>query len=140
MQITAIAGSGSAPTCAVVNLSADRALSNSLWDHPEKQEENKMKPTSKNFTASAAALFTFALFVTTAPTARADDYCITGGAQAAHGCGYQTMETCQAAASGIGGSCSLSASSRKSSDSMAYQPKQPRSKSELQSRKERNGQ
>ena len=61
-----------------------------------------MKPASKNFAASAAALFTFALFVMTAPTARADDYCITNGAQVANGCGYPTMEACQARSSGIG--------------------------------------
>jgi hypothetical protein len=98
-----------------------------------------MKPTSKKFTASAATLFTFAVFVMTAPTARADDYCITNGAQAAHGCGYQTMEACQAASAGIGGSCSLSSSSKKPSDSLAYQPKQPHSRSELRSRKEPAG-
>jgi hypothetical protein len=101
-----------------------------------------MIPTSKKFTASAATLFTFALLVMTAPTARADDYCITNGAQAAHGCGYPNMETCRAASAGIGGSCSLSSSSKSSSDaknasdSLAYQPKQPHSRSELRSRKE----
>jgi len=110
-----------------------------------------MKPTSKKFTASAATLFTFALLVMTAPTARADDYCITNGAQAAHGCGYPSMETCRAASAGIGGSCSLSSSSKSSSDAknaaknasdaknssdaLAYQPKQPHSRSELRSRK-----
>jgi Protein of unknown function (DUF3551) len=105
-----------------------------------------MIPTSKKFTASAATLFTFALLVMTAPTAQADDYCITNGAQAAHGCGYPTMETCRAASAGIGGSCSLSSSSKSSSDAknadaknasdaQAYQPKQPHSRSELRSRK-----
>jgi hypothetical protein len=98
----------------------------------------RMKLTSKKFTASAATLFAFAFFLTTAPTAQADDYCITNGAQAAHGCGYQTMEACRAASSGIGGTCSLSSSSKSSSDAMAYQPKQPPSRSELRSRKERN--
>ena len=98
-----------------------------------------MKPTSKKFTASAATLFTFAFFVMTAPTAQAGDYCITG-AQAAHeGCGYQTMEACRAAYAGMGGSCSLSSSSKNSNDSLAYQPKQPHSRSELRSRKEPAG-
>jgi hypothetical protein len=88
-----------------------------------------MTPTSKTFAASAATLFTLALFSMTAPAARADDYCITNGAQAAHGCGYPTMETCRAAAAGIGGSCSLasSSSSKNSSEALAFQPKQPRS-------------
>jgi|ERR1700726_4017226 hypothetical protein len=92
-----------------------------------------MTPTSKKFAASAATLFTFAFFVMTASTAQADDYCITNGAQTAHGCGYQTMEACRAASSGIGGTCSLSASSsapsKTSSDSLAYQAKQPHSRS-----------
>jgi Protein of unknown function (DUF3551) len=122
-------------------LGAGRAPRILFWDDPEKQEKrNMIKPASKNFIASAAALFTLALFVTTAPTARADDYCITNGAHAAHGCGYPSMEMCQAASSGIGGTCSLSASSKSSSDAMAHQPKQSRSRSELRPRKERNGQ
>lgn len=102
-----------------------------------------MIPILRNLAASAAILSASALFVMTAPAARADDYCITNGAQAAHGCGYPTMEVCQAASAGIGGSCSLSASSKSSSDSlknsnasMAYHPKQPRSRSEVRSRKE----
>ena len=99
-----------------------------------------MKPTSKSFTASAAMLFTTAFFVMSTPTAQAEDYCITNGAQAAHGCGYPSMEMCQAASSGIGGTCSLSASSKSSGDAMAYHAKQPRSRSELRSRKERVGQ
>jgi hypothetical protein len=54
--------------------------------------------------------------------ARADDYCITNGAQAAHGCGYPTMEACRAAAVGIGGMCSQSggSSTSSSSDALAY--------------------
>jgi hypothetical protein len=118
-----------------VKLSGDHPLRIHLWD-PEKQEKDRMTPTSKKFTASAATLFAFAFFVMTAPTAQADDYCITGGAQAAHGCGYQTMEACRAASSGIGGTCSLNSSSKNSSDSLAYQPKQPHSRSELRPRKE----
>jgi len=98
-----------------------------------------MTPTSKKVAASAATLFTFAFFVMTASTAQADDYCITNGAQSAHGCGYQTMEACRAASSGIGGTCSLASSSKDSSDSMA-QSKQSQSRSELRSRKQPAGQ
>jgi hypothetical protein len=90
-----------------------------------------MTPTSKTLAASAAAMFSFALLTTIAPPARADDFCITNGAQAAHGCGYPTMETCRAASAGIGGSCTQSGSSRSSSDAMAYQPKQPHSRAKL---------
>jgi len=91
---------------------------------------------SKTFAASAATVFTLALMTMTAPTARADDYCITSGAQAAHGCGYATMEACRAASAGIGGSCSLSSSSKSAGDSLAYQPKQPHSRSGLHPHKE----
>ncbi|WP_245312529.1 DUF3551 domain-containing protein [Bradyrhizobium macuxiense] len=88
----------------------------------------KMKLTSKNFAIPAAALFACGLFVMAAPAARADDYCITNGAQAAHGCGYPTMEACQAASSGIGGSCSHNGSAKSASDSLAFQPKQKHSR------------
>jgi hypothetical protein len=80
-----------------------------------------MTPTSKTLTAAGAALFTSLFFVMTAPVAHADDYCITGGAQVAHGCGYPSMETCRAASAGIGGTCSLSASSKNPSEAMAKQ-------------------
>ena len=119
------------------------ALRNLLRSIPpdlQKQKEEKMKPTLKKFIASAATLFTFAFFVMTAPIAQADDYCITSGAQAAHGCGYPTMEACQAASNGIGGSCAAAASSSKNpSDALAYQPKQPRSRSALRPRKQPTG-
>lgn len=78
-----------------------------------------MKPTSSKLTTSAAALFAFGLVAMAASSARADDYCITSGAQAAHGCGYQTVEACRAAASGIGGICSLNGSSSTPSDTNA---------------------
>ena len=104
-----------------------------------KQEKDEMTLASKKFAASAATLFTFAFFVMTASTAQADDYCITNGAQAAHGCGYQTMEACQAASAGIGGTCSLSSSSKNPSDSLAYQAKQSHSRIELRSRTKPTG-
>jgi hypothetical protein len=87
-----------------------------------------MTSISKTFAASAATVFTLALMTMTAPAARADDYCITSGAQAAHGCGYPTMEACRAASAGIGGSCSQSGSSKSASDSLAFQSKQPHSR------------
>jgi hypothetical protein len=94
-----------------------------------------MKPTSKTFTASAASLFTFAFFVMTAPAVQAADYCITSGAQTAHGCGYPTMEACQAASAGIGGICGASASSRNPSDALG-QAKQPHSRNQVAPGKE----
>jgi hypothetical protein len=103
---------------------------------PDVQEEKeKMQLTSKTFTASAAALFTSAFFVITAPAVHADDYCITSGAQAAHGCGYPSMETCRAASAGIGGICTAAASSKNPSDAFGYQSAQPHSRSGLRLRK-----
>lgn len=82
-----------------------------------------MTSVSKTFVVSAATLFVSAFLMLTAPTAKAEDYCITNGAQAAHGCGYPTMETCRAAADGIGGVCAQSGGA-KTNDALAYQPKQ----------------
>jgi hypothetical protein len=71
-----------------------------------------MKSTSFKLTTASAALFTSLFFVMSAPAAyAAEDYCITSGAQAGHGCGYPSMETCRAAAAGISGTCSLAAGS-----------------------------
>ncbi|MBR0818103.1 DUF3551 domain-containing protein [Bradyrhizobium liaoningense] len=87
-----------------------------------------MTSTSKTFVASAATLFASAFLMITAPSAKADDYCITNGAQAAHGCGYPTMEACRAAAGGIGGTCSQAAGAKTSNDALAFQPKQTQSR------------
>jgi uncharacterized protein DUF3551 len=78
-----------------------------------------MKSTSWKLTTASAALFTSLFFVMSAPAAYADDYCITNGAQTAHGCGYPSMETCRAASAGIGGTCSLAAGSSTSSPNNA---------------------
>lgn len=88
-----------------------------------------MTSTSKTFVASAAALFASAFLMMSAPAAQAEDYCITNGAQAAHGCGYPSMEACRSAAAGIGGSCSQSGA-KSTDNTFAYQPKpsQPNTK------------
>jgi hypothetical protein len=138
MRIGCIAAPGSALTSRR-KTQRDRALRTSFVETCRDRKKNEMKPTSKKFTASTAAVFTFAFLVMMAPAAQADDYCITNGAQAAHGCGYPSMETCQAASSGIGGTCSLSSSSKNPSDAQAYQPKQPHSRSGLRSRKAPTG-
>jgi hypothetical protein len=77
-----------------------------------------MKSTSIKLTTAAAAI-TSLFFVMGAPSAFADDYCISGGAQAGHGCGYPSMETCRAAAAGISGTCSLAAGSSTSNPNNA---------------------
>jgi hypothetical protein len=89
--------------------------------------------TSKTFVASAATLFASAFLVMTAPAARADDFCITNGAQAAHGCGYPTMEACRSAAAGIGGMCAQSGGAKSTNDALAFQPKQTKSRTKLRS-------
>jgi hypothetical protein len=83
-----------------------------------------MTSTSKTIAASAATLFASAFLVLSAPAAKADDYCITNGAQAAHGCGFPTMEACRAAAGGIGGTCSQVGGAKTANDALAFQPKQ----------------
>jgi hypothetical protein len=92
--------------------------------------ERKMKPISKMIAASAATLFALGFLGMTAPAAYADDYCITSGAQAAHGCGYPTMEACRADSAGIGGICTPALSAKSPSNALAYQPKQPHLKNE----------
>jgi hypothetical protein len=96
-----------------------------------------MKSTPKMF--AAAALFASAFFVITAPVANADDYCITNGAQTAHGCGYPTMEACQSASAGMGGYCQAAHAPAKTSDALAYQPKQPHSRRRLPLREQSGG-
>ena len=91
-----------------------------------------MTLTSKTFAAPAAAMFSLALLMT-APAARADDFCITNGAQAAHGCGYPTMEACRAASAGMGGTCSQSGGAKSTNDALAYQPKQRHGQPKLRS-------
>lgn len=109
-----------------MNLGVRRVPRTLLWD-PEAGKDN-MTSTSKTFVASAATLFASAFFMMTAPAAKADDYCITNGAQAAHGCGYPTMEACRQAAGGIGGSCSQAGGAKPNNDALAFQPKQTRAK------------
>lgn len=92
-----------------------------------------MTSISKTFVASAATLFASAFLVMAAPAAQAEEYCITNGAQAAHGCGYPNMEACRAAAGGIGGTCSQSGGAKTSNDALALQPKQTQSRGKLRS-------
>ena len=96
-------------------------------------KESKMRPTSKKITATAATLFTFAAIAMAAPAANAEDYCIVNGAQAAHGCGFPTMEQCRAASAGIGGMCSQAPAARSSNDALAYQPRHASSARKLRS-------
>jgi hypothetical protein len=95
-----------------------------------------MKDVLKVTTASAAALVVaIALGTLTAPKASAGEFCRTDVTGHMTGCGFSSMEQCQAASSGIGGDCfrdpSLPAgqsasNGRKAGNSgnaFAYQPK-----------------
>jgi Protein of unknown function (DUF3551) len=95
----------------------------------QKQREEQDETDFEEFTAAAATLFTFAFFAMTAPTVHADEYRITGGAQAVHGCGYPSMEASRAASSGIGGTCGAPPSNKNPSEALGFQPKQPHSRS-----------
>lgn len=99
------------------------------------RRQEKMKVNSKKVTMSATTLATVVFFAGMVPVARAADYCITNGAQAAHGCGYPSMEMCEAAASGIGGSCAAAASSTNPNNALGYAPKQPGARSQAHFRK-----
>lgn len=92
-----------------------------------------MTSISRTSVASTAALFASAFLMMTAPAAKADDFCITNGAQAAHGCGYPTMEACRQASGGIGGTCSQAGGAKTNNDAFAFQPKQTQSRGKLRS-------
>ncbi len=142
MRTEAIAETGPAHTCTSLNLSviphSERLFAGITFDRTQQKEE-KMKPTSKTFTVSTAALLASAFFVMTAPAANAEDYCITNGAQTAHGCGYPTMEACRAASAGMGGYCQSALAPAKANDALAYQPKQSRSQRRLPLREQSGG-
>ena len=63
-----------------------------------------MKSISKTIIASAAALCTFAVVGAATPAAYAGEFCSTN-TSGMRGCGYTTMEQCQASTAGVGGSC-----------------------------------
>jgi Protein of unknown function (DUF3551) len=60
--------------------------------------------TISKMTASAGALMALAFVALSAPAAQAGEYCTTN-TSGMRGCGYNTMEQCQAAVAGMNGSC-----------------------------------
>jgi hypothetical protein len=95
-----------------------------------------MKVTLNKITTSVATLFISAVLVMTLPRSLADEYCIKYGGQVGFGCGYPTMEECRARSSGISGTCMLTSSAQSPSDALAYQPKQPNTRSTSHLKKE----
>jgi len=93
----------------------------------------KAKHTLKVSAAPAALFCALAFFTTTTPARAASvDYCRHDVTSGMRGCGYTSLEQCQAMSSGRGGSCYENpfpeGGGSASSSAYAYQPKQPVSK------------
>ena len=88
-----------------------------------------MKPISKMMTASAAGLSTLVFVTMAAPAAHAGEYCSTN-TSGMRGCGFATLEQCQASISGTSATCARDPFYKPENNAMAYQPTQahPRSK------------
>ena len=99
------------------------------------RDEMKTKQILKISAAPAGVLCALAFFSTATPAAAAPvDYCRTD-TSGMRGCGFSSLEQCQAMASGRGSNCygnpfpaGGSASGKASSSAYAYQPKHPASK------------
>jgi Protein of unknown function (DUF3551) len=95
-----------------------------------------MKPISRTIAASAAALSTFAFVTMAIPAAHAGEFCSTN-TSGMRGCGYSSMEQCQASNAGIGnGGCARDPFYTNASDALAYHPRQSRSRSALRPAKQ----
>jgi hypothetical protein len=94
-----------------------------------------MKPISRTIAASAAALSTFAFVAMATPAAHAGEYCNTN-TSGMRGCGYSSMEQCQASNAGIGGACARDPFYTNANSALAYQPGQSRSRSKLRPAKQ----
>jgi hypothetical protein len=91
-----------------------------------KQQEMKMNAFAK-LIAPAAALIAAASFgALTTGTATAGEFCRQDVTGHMTGCGFSTMEQCQAASAGIGGDCfrdpNLATSQTGNHNAFAYQP------------------
>jgi hypothetical protein len=89
-----------------------------------------MKEFFKATTAPAAALLAAAAFAAmTMPVASAAEFCRQDVTGHMTGCGFTSMEQCQAASAGIGGDCFRDPSLSDSNNAYAYHPESPRSRS-----------
>jgi hypothetical protein len=89
-----------------------------------------MKEFLKTATAPAAALLAALAFgAMTAPDASAAEFCRQDVSGHMTGCGFTSMEQCQAASAGIGGDCFRDPNLNDSKNAYAYHPESPRSKS-----------
>jgi hypothetical protein len=88
-----------------------------------------MKEFLKATTAPAAALLAAIAFAAiTTPDASAAEFCRRDVTGHMTGCGFTSMEQCQAASAGIGGDCFRDPNLNDSKNAYAYHPESPRSK------------
>src|ERR1700674_4218294 len=86
---------------------------------------------SRTIAASAAALSMFAFVTIAAPAAQAGEFCGTN-TSGMRGCGFTSLEQCQASASGVGFSCGRDPFfTDTSSTTTAYQPRHGNARAEL---------
>lgn len=78
--------------------------------------------TILGMTASAAALSALAFVAMATPAARAGEFCSTN-TSGMRGCGYTSMEQCQAATNGVFGSCTRDPYYADANAALADQPK-----------------
>ena len=106
--------------------------------HRKKRNEMKMKQILKISAAPAGVFCALVFFSAAAPAATPVDYCRTD-TSGMRGCGFSSLEQCQAMASGRGSNCyenpfpqggkaNGSTSGKASSSAYAYQPKHHASK------------
>ena len=89
-----------------------------------------MKQLLKMTAAPATALFAMAFVAMATPVAASPiDYCRHDVTSGMRGCGYSSLEQCQAMSSGRGGSCYENPFPENSKSAYAYQPKHAQSKS-----------
>ena len=89
-----------------------------------------MKEFLKATTVPAAAMFAAIAFgAMTMPDASAAEFCRQDVTGHMTGCGFTSMEQCQAASAGIGGDCFRDPNLNDSKNAYAYHPESPRSKS-----------
>src|SRR5258708_7790769 len=88
-----------------------------------------MKEFLKAATAPAAALLAALAFgAMTTPVASAAEFCRQDVSGHMTGCGFTSMEQCQAASAGIGGDCFRDPNLNDSKNAYAYHPESPRLK------------
>jgi hypothetical protein len=87
-----------------------------------------MKEFLKATTAPAAALLAAIACAAMTTPASAAEFCRQDVTGHMTGCGFTSMEQCQAASAGIGGDCFRDPNLSNSKDAYAYHPESPRSR------------